>query len=174
MSQILIVVARELCGYAYIYMHIYIYIFICICIYIYTHITYLCELYISVCVEHLNRCKTSTLLPNLQGAQAYCGYLCQRSYSTMGEATGDAQLCTCTFSAQYHSNRLSWEPAMDISNGCIFCTAFAIWRLLLYWLFGSLFEHFSPFQNAELRMDIFDLFPSPFAFSYTEISRITS
>ena len=35
--------------------------------------------------------------------------------------------------------------------------------------------HFSPFQNAELRMDIFDLvFASTFAFSYTEILRITS
>jgi len=27
-----------------------------------------------------------------QGAQAHCGYLCQRSYSTMGEAQPD-QLC---------------------------------------------------------------------------------
>ena len=35
--------------------------------------------------------------------------------------------------------------------------------------------HFSPFQNAELRMDIFDLvLASPFAFSYIEILRITS
>ena len=51
-----------------------------------------------VCVNHLNRCKTSfccfswiCFLPNnqLQGAQAHCGYLCQRSYSTMGEAEID-------------------------------------------------------------------------------------
>ena len=61
---------------------------------------------IQVCVKHLNRCKTSTCsaanFPNFRrscavqpfscsihfnlsrGAQAQCGYLCQRNYSTMG------------------------------------------------------------------------------------------
>ena len=35
--------------------------------------------------------------------------------------------------------------------------------------------HFSPFQNAELGMDIFDrVFAPPFAFSYMDISMITS
>jgi hypothetical protein len=67
----------------------------CVCI---MH-AYVCAyIYIYMCVYHLNRCKTSALtsfyIPgisffNLQGAQAHCGYLCQRSYSTMGEAEID-------------------------------------------------------------------------------------
>ena len=38
----------------------------------------------------------------LQGAQAHCGYLCQRSYSTMGEAGADhpgVPAVSCHFSA---------------------------------------------------------------------------
>ena len=48
--------------------------------------------------------------------------------------------------------RLSLQP-----DTRFFCTAFAIWCLFLYWLFGWLSTHFSPFQNAELRMNNFDL-----------------
>ena len=45
---------------------------------------------VCVCVWRLNRRKTSNLgLSSMQGAQAHCGYLCQRSYSTMGEAEID-------------------------------------------------------------------------------------
>ena len=70
----------------------------------------------SVCVDHLKRCKTSNLLDDVlqwfsnltlpfwlfhlifqqkQGGKAFSDYLAQRSYVTEGEATGDAQLCTC-------------------------------------------------------------------------------
>ena len=69
-----------------------------------------------VCVDHLKRCKTSNLLDDVlqwfsnltlpfwlfhlifqqkQGGKAFSDYLAQRSYVTEGEATGDAQLCTC-------------------------------------------------------------------------------
>ena len=71
---------------------------------------------IGVCVDHLKRCKTSNLLDDVlqwfssltspfwlfhlifqqqQGGKAFSDYLAQRSYVTEGEATGDAQLCTC-------------------------------------------------------------------------------
>ena len=71
---------------------------------------------ICVCVDHLKRCKTSNLLDDVlqwfsnltlpfwlfhlifqqkQGGKAFSDYLAQRSYVTEGEATGDAQLCTC-------------------------------------------------------------------------------
>ena len=60
---------------------------------------------------------------------------------------------TCNFSNfPSHGNRLSLQP--DIR---FFCTAFAIWWLFLHWLFGWLSMHFSPFQNAELWMNFFDL-----------------
>ena len=70
-----------------------------------------------LCVwDHLKRCKTSNLLDDVlrwfsnltlpfwlfhlifqqkQGGKAFSDYLAQRSYVTEGEATGDAQLCTC-------------------------------------------------------------------------------
>ena len=71
---------------------------------------------VCVCVDHLKRCKTSYLLDDVlqwfsnltlpfwlfhlifqqkQGVKAFSDYLAQRSYVTEGEATGDAQLCTC-------------------------------------------------------------------------------
>ena len=67
-------------------------------------------------MDHLKRCKTSNLLDDVlqwfsnltlpfwlfhlifqqkQGGKAFSDYLAQRSYVTEGEATGDAQLCTC-------------------------------------------------------------------------------
>ena len=73
-------------------------------------------LWIPWCVDHLKRCKTSNLLDDVlqwfsnltspfwlfhlisqqqQGGKAFSDYLAQRSYVTEGEATGDAQLCTC-------------------------------------------------------------------------------
>ena len=33
--------------------------------------------------------------PTTAGGKAFSDYLAQRSYVTEGEATGDAQLCTC-------------------------------------------------------------------------------
>ena len=72
--------------------------------------------WVCVCVDHLKRCKTSNLLDDVlqwfsnltllfwlfhlifqqkQGGKAFSDYLAQRSYVTEGEATGDAQLCTC-------------------------------------------------------------------------------
>ena len=72
--------------------------------------------WLCVCVDHLKRCKTSNLLDDVlqwfsnltlpfwlfhlifqqkQGGKAFSDYLAQRSYVTEGEATGDAQLCTC-------------------------------------------------------------------------------
>ena len=80
--------------------HIRIYIYICVC----------------ACVDHLKRCKTSNLLDDVlqwfsiltlpfwlfhlifqqkQRGMAFSDYLAQRSYVTEGEATGDAQMCTC-------------------------------------------------------------------------------
>ena len=83
-----------------------------LCIYIY--------IYMCVCVNHLNGCKTSfccfswiCFLPNnqFQKAQAHCGYLCQRSYSTMGEAEIDHLHVPAFFQFIVDGNRLSPEPA---------------------------------------------------------------
>ena len=68
---------------------------------------------IRVCVNHLNRCKASLGFHfgfhyNMQGAQAHCGYLCQQSYSTMGEAEIDLLRVPAIFR---HGIRLSPEPA---------------------------------------------------------------
>ena len=46
----------------------------------------------------------------LQGAQAHCGYLCQRSYSTMGEAEID-HLRVPAISNFRNGDRPSQEPA---------------------------------------------------------------
>ena len=69
--------------------------------------------YTCVCVNHLNRYKTSLGFHfgfhyNMQGAQAHCGYLCQQSYSTMGEAEIDLLRVPAIFR---HGIRLSPEPA---------------------------------------------------------------
>ena len=47
----------------------------------------------------------------LQGAQAHCGYLCQRSYSTMGEAEIDHLRVPAPIFISVHGNRPSPEPA---------------------------------------------------------------
>ena len=79
-----------------------------ICIYI----------YMCVCVDHLHRCKTSfgcSCFPvstlGLQGAQAHCGYLCQRSYSTMGEAEIDHLRVPAPIFIFVNGDRLSQVPA---------------------------------------------------------------
>ena len=46
-----------------------------------------------------------------QGAQAHCGYLCQRSYSTMGKAEIDPLRAPAIFQFIVNGNRLSLEPA---------------------------------------------------------------
>ena len=46
-----------------------------------------------------------------QGAQAHCGYLCQRSYSTMGEAEIDHLRVPAIFQFIVNGNRLSLELA---------------------------------------------------------------
>ena len=86
--------------------------YVCVCMCVYIHMC-VCGI---VCVDHLKRCKTSNLLDDVlqwfsnltlpfwlfhvifqqkQGGKAFSDYLAQRSYVTEGEATGDAQLCTC-------------------------------------------------------------------------------
>ena len=42
-----------------------------------------------VCVCHTLFLRVKRNFRHKQGAQAHCGYLCQRSYSTMGEAESD-------------------------------------------------------------------------------------
>ena len=107
-----------ICIYVYIYVYIYIYIYVCVCKFMYLYI-YI-YVYICVCVDHLNGCKTSfccfswiSFLPNnqFQKAQAHCGYLCQRNYSTMGEAEIDHLRVPAFFQFIVDGNRLSPEPA---------------------------------------------------------------
>ena len=71
---------------------------------------------VCVCVNNLNRCKTCTVsflkhFSILQGAQAHCGYLRQRSYSTMGEADIP---CICVPAIFGNGIRLSLAPASGI------------------------------------------------------------
>ena len=104
-------------------------------------------------MDHLNRCKTSFrfsdamgffmvlisgLIFFMQGAQAHCGYLCQRSYSTMGEAGADhpgVPALSCQF--------LQWEVAnprttMPFHLKCsIYCTVVAIWKYFRSNMYGS-------------------------------------
>ena len=47
----------------------------------------------------------------LQGAQAHCGYLCQRSYSTMGEAEIDHLRVPAPIFIFVNGDRLSQVPA---------------------------------------------------------------
>ena len=104
------------------------------------------------CVEHLNRCKPSSFVPsgfflvsNLQGSGGLLGV----------HPTKTLQVCCdCTYLPSRIATGWAEYRPMDISNGFIFCTAFAIWRLFLFWLFGSRFEHFSPFLNSVLDYEL--------------------
>ena len=118
---------------------------------------------VCVCVEHLNRCKTSHRSYQSRGAQkAHRAVPNEALYGVLRIS----RLITWTY-LQFsyfpsHGNRLSLQP----DTGFCCCTAFAIWRLFLFWLFGSLFVHSCPFQNAELWMYYSNLdFISPFIFT---------
>ena len=111
-----------ICIYVYMYICIYVYMYMCICVYMYIciYIYVYIYIYMCVCVDHLNGCKTSfccfswiSFLPNnqFQKAQAHCGYLCQRNYSTMGEAEIDHLPVPAFFQFIVDGNRLSPEPA---------------------------------------------------------------
>ena len=93
---------------------------------------------VCVCVKHLNRCKTSHQYFQSRGMVGILGVTTQRRHSKF------AVICNldadCTYLHLRHSNRPSSEPDETI-----------------FWLFGSLLTHFSPFQIAELWMHYFDL-----------------
>ena len=107
---------------------------------------------VCVCVERLNRGKTSTfsfLAKFNAGGHSISLGLCP----TKLPVKWDIQLGQLDVPAIFDFS-VKWQPAkprtglgnyLDDFN---FCTAFAISRLFLFWLFGSLFEHFSPFQNS--------------------------
>ena len=60
----------------------------------------------------------------LQGAQAHCGYLCQRSYSTMGEAEIDHLRVPAPIFIFVNGDRLSQVPA------CRLVFQFPLWIML--------------------------------------------
>ena len=122
-----------------------------------------------VCVEHLNRCKTSIYHQTSRGTRHPWPTVCNEAMVL----DGISGLITLTYlqncdyllfrvcffcnptllqSWRVNGTRLSLQP-----DTRFFCTAFAIWCLFLHWLFGWLSTHFSPFQNAELRMNNFGL-----------------
>ena len=102
----------------------------------------------------------------LQGDTAFHWDCVQQSYPWIG-LKWDIQLGQLDVPALFefprsNGDRLSLQPDIWFC----YCTAFAIWRLFLYRLSGSLSTHFSPFQNAELWLDLFNLgFISPFLFT---------
>ena len=63
-----------------------------------------------------------------QGAQSHWGYLCQRSYSTMGEAEIDHLRVPAIFQFIVNGNRLSLVDLIFISFH--FCTVVAIWNFV--------------------------------------------
>ena len=96
---------------------------------------------VCVSVNHLKRCKTSMFrsrfhdfeflrcdfmsfsnLNQKQGAQAHCGYLCQRSYSTMGEAEIDHLRVPAIF----HRNGKGLSQVPQKQQVSICCTVVAI------------------------------------------------
>ena len=134
-----------------------------------------------VCVEHLNRCKTSIRNFNCRGTGTDLPIQSNEAmaFRWMSGLINHLHLQCCDYllfrvcffcnstllqSLRVNGTRLSLQP-----DTRFFCTAFAIWYIFLYWLFGWLSTHFSPFQTAELRMTIFDLGPIlPFTLSSWE------
>ena len=100
---------------------------------------------VCVCVEHLNRCKTSLQYQICRGTWHTIRDHVQRSYLIVWDTEPD-QLCVpALFDFLVHGDRLSPEPDKTLR---------------------SLFMHFSPFQNAELGMHYFNRgLISPFLFT---------
>ena len=78
---------------------------------------------VCVCVEHLNRCKTSNPYCHSRGAVNLIPSTAQRRRWFEIVISG---LIIPTYLQFRHSIRPSSEPDLDISNGFTFCTAFAI------------------------------------------------
>ena len=69
----------------------------------------------------------------MQGAQAHCGYLCQRSYSTMGEADIDHLRVPALF--DFHGKGPSREPQ---PQRFYFYTVATIWSSLQLFYFADM------------------------------------
>ena len=115
-----------------------------------------------MCVEHLNRCKTSSFVPsgfflvsNLQGGAEHSGNCTQRSYPLVLEAESD-QLCVpaisiffCDILYSGNGTRLSREPHNRHSISCTFAAI-----CIFDGLFPYLDLHLSTsVQHSELGMD---------------------
>ena len=101
----------------------------------------------------------------------------------MLEGTVNACVCVCVCVCVEHLNRCKTSlvdltcrgTGADFFEFAYFLHGFRNLTTILFWLFGSLFELFSPFRNADLWMYNFDLvLVLPFTFSYMEFPMNTS
>ena len=130
---------------------------------------------VCVCVEHLNRCKTSTIIPNWQGACGHHANACQRSYAWWWKQSliNSVYLRFLSQFLRHFDNgtRPSPKPHHRVFDFVYVCR-----NLNLLWFYSTGLS-FSPLQKSLLNFGwiTFDLvFVLPFPFSYTEFPMNTS